>query len=249
MIKQLMIVDVTRMDHGNCCIAGVCPQEGGTMYRLCSPYISQEDVRKYGIKTGSVFAGNFSRKFGLIGPHVEDCDWKLTGRFQDAEPESLYRYFECSAATDLFDGLGVNEKGTAADALVNRGRSITTIRPQSASLQIMSPFEPGGKETLKMNFWVNGKFFRFITVNDFRFYRADGSIDQNVVAEANMMLSAWRNGERELYLRVGLTRLWKEKYWLQVDGLHFFDMRPTGSESAQEVTLMDSCGVVMAKVA
>ena len=221
-MKKLMITDVTRMDHGNCCIAGICHEEGNRLYRLCSPYITQDEARSIPIAVGSVFSGDFTRQNVVSGPHREDCNWNLSYYHGIGTAGELENYFYHSSVVSLEEGLNISEKGTDVTGYAGRGRSIVTIRPETASLHLMSPFAPGERQKLKMHFSLAGIFMQYLPVNDFRFYDVNGAVDTDVVKRAKRCLALWQNGECDFYLRVGLTRPWQGKYWLQVDGLHFF---------------------------
>ena len=221
-MKKLMIVDVTRMDHNNCCIAGVCREEDDKLYRLNSPHISQAVARHVCFETGRVFAGEFTRMPHAPSPHVEDCNWRIISTGELGVDADMKSYLQSSCVSDLEVGLGVTQKGTDVVDYVDRGRSITTIKPLSATLWIDEPFSAEERPKLKMHLSDGGHDFRYITVNDLRFYNNDGTIDSGRVARAQMCLAKWRRGELDLYVRTGLTRSYKGKYWLQVDGLHFF---------------------------
>lgn len=223
MKKTLMITDVTRMGHGNCCIAGICPEEGNRLYRLSAPrYISQAEARNCKIRPGVVFVGTFNRDLAASEPHVEDCCWHIEENRGLGNLNVLRHYLENSCVSDLDSGLGVFEKGTNVSGYVGRGRSIVSVVPEYASLSVRSPFDGGDKETLKMDMWVDGRPFEFLMVNDFRFYNEDGTINMARVNLAQEFLRRWHQGEIDLIVRVGLTRPWKDKFWLQIDGLHFF---------------------------
>lgn len=226
-MKKIMIVDVTRMDHNNCCIAGVCREEGDKLYRLNSPHITQAEARCGCFETGRVFTGEFTRMPYASAPHVEDCNWRIVSTGGLGVDADMKAYLQNSCMSDLDVGLGVTKKGTDTVDYVARGRSITTIKPISASLWIDKPFSAEERSKLKMHLLVGGHDFRYITVNDFRFYNNDGTIDSEMVARAQMCLARWRSGGLDLYVRTGLTRSYQGKYWLQVDGLHFFK-RDTG---------------------
>lgn len=226
-MKKLMIIDVTRMDHSNCCIAGVCRDEGDKLYRLNSPHITQAEARRGCFMSGRVFLGQFIRKPCAVAPHVEDCVWRIVSDGGLGGDSDMKAYFQNSCMLDLEVGLGVTNKGTDIANYVARGRSIATIMPESASLWIDNPFSAGEMSKLKMHLSVGGQDFKYITVNDFRFYNADGTIDNEMVERAQLCLMGWKNGSLELYVRVGLTRPYQGKYWLQVDGLHFLK-RDTG---------------------
>ena len=234
-MKKLMIVDVTRMDHNNCCIAGVCREEGDKLYRLNSPHITQTEARCGGFEIGRVFMGEFTRMPHASSPHVEDCNWRIISTGELGVDADMKSYLQNSCVSDLEIGLGVTKKGTDTVNYVARGRSITTIKPTFASLWIDEPFSAEENPKLKMHLAVGGCSFRYITVNDFRFYINDGTIDAGMVAKAQMCLTKWRNGELDLYVRTGLTRSYQGKYWLQVDGLHFF-RRDTGEYCHQFLT-------------
>ena len=221
-MKKLMIVDVTRMDHNNCCIAGVCREEGDKLYRLNSPHITQAEARRGCYEPGRAFIGQFVRKPCAVAPHVEDCNWLVISAGELGVDTDMKSYLQNSCMSDLEVGLGVTSKGTDIANYIARGRSIATIIPESTRLWIDNPFSAGERSKLKMHLSVGGRDFRYITVNDFRFYNTDGTIDTEMVERAQLCLTGWKNGSLELYARVGLTRPYKGNYWLQVDGLHFF---------------------------
>lgn len=241
-MQRLVIIDVTRMGHGNCCIAGVCRQEDYKLYRLNTPCTSQSYTRENGIEPGAVFVGSFFVKRDVQPPHIEDCQWSLSNREGFATDADFKKCLESGLVSNLREGLGIKGEGTPVENFRSVGRSIVTVRPQSVNrLRIFDPYSEGEgkKQNVKLDFSIipsdqewslnRCESYEFIMVNDFRFYNLDGSINKIVYENAQTCLKNWRNNTLDLYLRVGLTRAFKkkgegevERYWLQVDGLHFF---------------------------
>ena len=236
-MQKLTIIDVTRMDHGNCCIAGICQQEGNRLYRLNTPCTSQSFTREQGIEPGVMFSGSFLAVSNVRPPHIEDCQWHLTQREGFSADADFKKCLESALVDNLKEGLGIERRGTPVENFTSVGRSIVTVKPRFCGMRIG---QWDGKPKLKMDFGIgdNSRFlgsprflYQFCPVNDFRFYNLDNSINGQVVAKAQACLEKWNdgNGMLDLYLRVGLTRPFKKddegevlKYWLQVDGLHFF---------------------------
>lgn len=241
-MQRLVIIDVTRMNHGKCCIAGVCRQEGYRLYRLNRPSISQSYTLEQGIEPGAEFVGSFLGGRDVQPPHIEDCQWSLSNREGFAADADFKNCLESALVSNLREGLGIKGKGTPVENFHSVGRSIVTVRPSSVNqLRIFDPYSEGeGKnQNVKLHFSIiptdqewslnRCESYEFIMVNDFRFFNLDGSINKLVYANALTCLENWRNNTLDLYLRVGLTRAFKKKgeveveqYWLQVDGLHFF---------------------------
>ena len=222
-MRRIMITDVTRMGRGNCCIAGIC-QDDNLLYRLCSPsYISQDVVRRAHLTVGCMYSGEFTRVVNAVSPHVEDCNYHLNTYNGRSEGRAFEYCLESSLATGIEEGLGVAQKGTPVDSFQSTGRSIVTISPTDACLWIDQPSVQGGNPALKMKVVSNNRVFNYIPVNDFRFYTNEGVIDMGKVEMVRVLLEKWRRGQLTMYVRCGLTRQYQGKYWLQVDGLHFFD--------------------------
>lgn len=228
MKKTIVLVDITKLHGGKCCVAGVCREEGGRLYRLSSPYVTREFVNEHGWKVGTELSGVFEKEVNAGKIHCEDSFWNAAETGNVCVGGDLKTIFEGSCVESLRNDLGIVGKGTPVNEFVPHGRSIVTVVPQYISRQICSPFNPGGKPSIKLAFTAGGMNLKYIPITDVRFYHDDGSIDENAVAVAQGHIRAFGRDEEELFVRVGITRAYDPKqqndlkYWTQIDGLHFF---------------------------
>ena len=144
----------------------------------------------------------------------------LCGTCEDGE---LKKIFENSCYPDINSALGVTSKETEAIGFIGVGRSIATVKPSVAKLWYGCD-DKAGRKKVKMIIRINEWESKWLTVNDYRLYNADesASVIESAIDHVKARLLQWQMGFLELYVRIGLTRPYEGKVWLQIDGLHFF---------------------------
>ena len=229
---EIVLTEITKLKKGKCCVAGVCREEGNRLYRLSDPYATHASVIDDKWRVGTELTGVFSYENPNEPIHCEDAHWNAYRTRRIAEGNTLREIFESSCVASLRDGLGVTRRGTPVEELRQnaKGRSIVTIRPNSISLYVKEPSREGLNPSVRVDFSVGTVFVESmasVPVTDIRFFLPDGAIDLSSVEVARNHVGAFLTGEEILYLRVGVGRPFDpdgsgEKYWVQVDGLHFF---------------------------
>lgn len=228
MNKRIVLIDLTKLHGGKCCVAGVCPEEGNQLYRLSSPYVSQEFVNQQGWTVGTELIGTFVRENHKGSAHVEDSRWCACATGRVLSGGELERILRGSCVNSLRDGLGITGKGTPVCDFRPHGRSIVSVSPEFIGLEIVPPYAVGGKPSIRVAFTASGMTLRYIPVTDVRLYHLDGSINYDAVRCFQMHINEFRAGRECLYVRIGITRPFDPKnsnnlqYWTQIDGLHFF---------------------------
>lgn len=229
---KIVLTEITKLHGGKCCVAGVC-REDGKLYRLSDPYVTHESVLINKWRIGSELEGSFVLEHPGELVHCEDSRWsaRRTGRI--AEGGTLKELFECSTVQSLQESLGIVGRGTPVENFHPQGRSIVTIRPERISIARKEPYKDGGKPSVRAEFCCNGVRMWFVPITDIRFFRTDGTINDEAVAVAQKHVEAVSVGQEDVFVRVGVTRPFDPdahgnlRYWVQIDGLHFF-LKNTG---------------------
>lgn len=243
-MMRVVLTEITRLHGGYCCIAGIC-HEDGLLYRLSNPSVMRTQVISNKWRVGTELEGTFVRQ-GQDRVHIEDSRWQASQTGMVAESYHLKFLFEHSVKQSLESSLGITGRGTPVSDIRPQGCSIVTVRPISFDIRIRETRpewnnQPSIRATFKLDNQLSCVDTSNIPVNDIRFFKADGGIDSDAVRCAQRHVESYRRGDEELFIRVGLTRPYAvpgsgevPKYWLQVDGLHFF--RKIGCEYTRDFT-------------
>ncbi len=225
MKRSIIITDLTRFSAGKptVCIAGIDPKTGECIRPM--PYLPFIECERLKMLPGGILVGDFTPTPDRTAPHLEDSrhkDLKFGGACSSAEFRqvldgscfaSLEEGFEC--------GFESGERLLPPDQKVQR--SIITLQVQPTDIEIVeNTYKPGG---IQLNFTDgSGRRRRFFPITDLGFYdyaqrhRESGALDA---------LNEQIAKQETVYLRIGLTRLWrnpngKEGFWMQANGIYTF---------------------------
>lgn len=223
-----LVTDLTRFSAGNpnVCTALLDIETGRCVRPM--PYFTYEVMKKHGILPGALFSGSFQPVKAVTAPHVEDCDFSDLVYHGPASKRQFRDVLDASLTPSVGQGFGVPL--AAGQKVIGEGVgcgcSIITIRVHPAKISV----HPDGynKEKIKASFTDgSGQQFRYMPITDLGFYdysknhRKDGAIE---------IINAHLNSVDEVYLRVGLSRIYdapdgRRGYWIQVNGIYTFPAR------------------------
>lgn len=224
---KIVLTEITKLHGGKCCIAGIC-REDGRLYRLSDPYATHASVLCNKWRVGTELSGTFILEHPTEPVHCEDSKWVASRTGRIAEGDTLRSLFASSTVSSLSESLGIVGRGTPVKNFRPQGRSIVTIQPSFLSIARKEPYREGGKPSVRAEFCCSGTWMKIVPITDIRFFHSDGTINDAAVAVAQRHIEAVRNGEEEVFVRVGVTRPFDPaesgnlRYWVQIDGVHFF---------------------------
>ena len=226
---QIVVTHLTRMKHGNVCVAGVNVEDG-------------EQVRPV-LRLGQLRAGDLAPSGGpfdlatVVGlgpvqpvptlPQAEDHEFKARAvrAVGPVEPRLFWEMLEFLARPSLRtlfgDELRRVGKSAAAVSEVRGVASLGCLRP-SAPPRLYVTTRPDGRRSVRIRL-RDDQLDLYVSVTDLRLYLADGETpDEERVRAINRRME---EGEGVL-LSVGLTRAFASAadrepvHWLQVNNLH-----------------------------
>lgn len=213
---RLIITDLTRFKADDkLCTAGV--SEDGTVVRPL-PYLSSAKCKEFNVLPGGILEGEFTFK-NASRPHVEDADWKnlrYVGRstgdqFRQALESTLYgsisEGFECEVT-----GKGIPERSPPPRSLIT-----IKVRPEQFTV------EKDGYEDNKLRGKLtdaSGLTLSRLSITDvgfFHFAKGHAATEEDLARVSEFIRS-----QKELYVRIGLGRVFKDSYWIQLNGIYTF---------------------------
>ncbi len=230
MKTQLVITDLTRMQHGKVCIAGYDAARQCVRPVLRPPGISEACILDGGRPAAYPFA---VVELGLLErrsepPHTEDCYYDPASlRFLRRVPEHKRRgILEWSLRERVGDLFGQPVLcGPGHYVLEGQGeRSLGTVRPASIAQVYYGEGEEGAWD-YRLAFHDAGELYR-LKIVDLTWHRycdclrGQGREPADIAAELTETLK-----KMEVYLRVGLSRGWRKypgRCYLQITGIHTF---------------------------
>lgn len=232
--KKLIITGITRMNNGHVCVSGVDPKT----WRFIRP------VFPSGLNRDFVMEGNSQviRHFNLVEVEFKEYrpdtefhteDWVINDKFAPR----FVRQLTNREVLAVLNKMAINDLQQAVD----RGdRSLFIVRAQSIGNIWHEQYE---KFKVRVTFVdAAGNLFRRIVVTDLltlAFTRHQIAIGNN--SYSDQLVSRF-NQSRNRFIRIGLTRPWRNERWKQVtalitvpdlfDGLSFVDFeRKAGKTS------------------
>lgn len=220
---RIIITDLTRLENlEKFCSAGVASD--GTVVRPL-PHLPATRCQELNVQPGSVFVGTFEFK-KPDPPHVEDATYTnlmFRGPCTKAEFRSV---LEKSTSPSLSDGFGVEikdfEKCVPLDVIPQR--SLITIKVDPNCFLLAQ--NRHRTERLRSGFVdTAGTKMKDLSVTDRGFF--DYAQKQSDRPQAIFALQQFIRTQQELYLRIGLTRIYRTPdgragWWMQVNGIYAF---------------------------
>jgi len=224
-MTSIIITDLTRFAHGNpsVCVAGIEVKSGKCIRPM--PYLKFEECVELDLFPGSILTGDLTPFPNLKFPHTEDCraiGLKLTGVCTSDE---FRKVLEESCATGVENGFGVSipngERVIREDSAP--ASSIITLRVDSKHIRIADGYKPG---SIRLDFRdsVGREWYNF-PITDLGFF---DYAQRHQKSDAMKALNDKISKQSEVFLRIGLARLWKkppdgpEGFWMQANGIYTF---------------------------
>jgi hypothetical protein len=223
--KDLTILAVTRM-HGGVCTAGI--DDSGKWIRPVRPASEQRSVQQaitdHCLLPIDFFHGGKSHLFSMgvtrfwldahrpVPPHTEDWIIDLTRK-----PQSLKKLSTDEQAAFL--AVHVESDLAALDS--SHGRSLALLRPESFVFSF-GLNRQGEDVVARATFMVGGREMVDVGCTDLRIRALGRKLLQNSNSSESILSDNdfRRRGKRETYLAVGLSRLYNNKHWPIVVGVH-----------------------------
>jgi hypothetical protein len=222
-MRKIIITDLTRFQNADIlCTAGTDLQTGTCVRPM--PYLKTKFCNELGVLPGAILSGDFAKAKDLSGPHQEDTTYstlKVEGpsssaQFKNALEAGLHKSIEQGFEIKLAAG----QKHVPVGHSVLR--SIITLNVNPGSIAVVEDRYKPGKT--KLHFVDgSGREFKFLPITDLGFHKfADTHRAANDLARLNGFI----RGQKVVYLRVGLSRVWNNGttngYWMQVNGVYTF---------------------------
>ncbi|MBK8605030.1 MAG: hypothetical protein IPN87_18895 [Saprospiraceae bacterium] len=217
-MNTIVITDLTRFSEGKTivCIAGIEVTTGECIRPV--PYLEKSTCEKYKILPGTILSGEFSMPSSIEKPHTEDRKYKNMMNNGFCGLAEFRNILERSASNNVHEGfntdLGYSQKKLLED--YEGEKSIITIQLNPKDLSIVK--DKYGKITVHF-MDSSGRSFQYLPITDLGFH--DYAMFKNGIENLDS-LNKFINSQDELFLRIGLTRLYQGYYWMQVNGIYTF---------------------------
>lgn len=224
-VKDVTILALTKM-HGGVCTAGI--DADGRWVRPVRPKQEQrhprEGVSDYTLLPLDFFHGGKSHLVNLgvtrfwfsdaspHPPHIEDWTFDLHHK-----PEHINKLSEDEQAQFLAGHV----EHDLAPLCRRHERSLMLVQPDSFSFSF-GKNQTGEDVSVRASFVVNGESFADVGCTDLRM-RALGRklLEKSAGGKASLTEADFqRQGKQASYLTVGLSRLFQNKHWLILVGVH-----------------------------
>lgn len=225
MSRSIIITDLTRFSAGKptVCIAGIDPDTGECIRPM--PYLSFTECERLQILPGGRLVGNFTPSPHRSQPHMEDCQHSNLQFRGPCTADEFRGILERSCVVSLAEGFGYEfpDGDRCLPAGHSPGRSIVTLRASPNQVRILeNDFQPG---SIRLHFTDgSGRGWRYFPITDLGFFDYAQRHRQSGALEA---LNAEIASQEDVFLRVGLSRVWQKPYgekgyWMQVNGIYTF---------------------------
>jgi ATP-dependent DNA helicase RecQ len=228
-IKRLIITDLSRMGGNRVCIFGI--DENKQHIRPVLPY-SMVNERYLFDKSGKLIIKPFAEiEFGFLHlkpspPHTEDFEIdtnyepKLIRNLSENESKMFLEKILDEFVKEIF---GATIHGNRYICPEEGERSLGTVKAMEI-LSVNYSMEESGKYKYRITFSdMSGEIYDLpVTDCAFRKYcdaqRIQVGKDMDSISDELQQ----RLNDSDVYLRVGLTRVFEDKHWLQISGVHVF---------------------------
>lgn len=233
---KIVIVHLTRMQKGYCCVAGMDVKTGAHVRCVC-------DEGRLPVEVLSTHGGPFdmARVVELAGathaperPHMEDHVIRLDGvkSIPNVSADWFWEFLVdwSDRALQAAFGRELQQIGPRSCAIVEGfGRaSLGLLRPRQRPELTIKEGEAGDQVRMKLD---DGQLRVSVSVTDVRMYERDHVTPDRAITEA--VAGAIERGV-DFVLSVGLTRSFAGYHWLQVNNIHL-ESDPTWRLGARPV--------------
>ncbi|CAK8716969.1 hypothetical protein GCAAIG_06380 [Candidatus Electronema halotolerans] len=218
---RIIITDLTKFNKKDIvCIAGINPKTNECIRPR--PYIAKKDCQKRNILPGAIIEGKFT-SYPYTAPHTEDRNRSLLTFRGPCSSEEFKHLLKNTSIDSVEEGFGIQFADGQKYIPHNNPPDLSIITLTLYPDQLYMVKDKYNK--LRVNFTQHSKEFSFLSVTDLRFcnYAERNLIDDNLYELNNFI-----HTQQEIYLRLGLSRLYKNEkdgrsgFWLQVNGIYTF---------------------------
>jgi hypothetical protein len=240
-IKRIVITDLSRMKGDRVCIFGFDDKK--RHIRPVIPHIGINEGYIFDTENKQIIKPFAEVEFDFIRPLPEpphNEDWEINTGYK---PKRIRNLSENESKRFLEEVLDDSVNAIFEDSIQNHrylitggSRSIGTIRVKEV-ISVNYSIKQGDNYEYRITFSdMNGDVYNNLPITDlaFRKHCDDQRFQGKNIDQINHDLKEIFN-QCDLFLRIGLSRLFHEKYWLLVSGVHSFpDYREKESENKVE---------------
>ncbi len=216
---EIIVTDLTKFKGDAIrCVAGIDPISGKCVRPL--PYFRAIECQDRQILPGVRLSGDFMPDSRARKPHIEDHVYQRVSKKSPVSLDSFRSALKNALYDTIEDGFEVELSGEAKHITISQqpARSIITLRP--GQLQVISS-QFGLKVTFSDG---SGKYFNYLSVTDLGL---NDYVQEMNPDEAVALMNIFFQSQRELFLRIGLSRQYRSSdgrdgFWLQVNGIYSF---------------------------
>jgi hypothetical protein len=226
---KIIVTDITRFsDPEIVCLAGINPETGQCIRPLRDSkpgYFRFDSIKKRKVLPGTLLELDLIPAKIIQLPHIEDYLFSGTATVEPQVSSDEFRsILENSAATTLREGFGKSPEDRCFPEGSDLRGSIITLKVAPKQFSIA---RDGFKANKFKAFFTDAEGFalRFVPVSDLGF--SDHIAAISAKDPEFVTLNSFINSQKELYLRVGLSRAYtspngKRGCWIQLNGIYTF---------------------------
>jgi len=208
-MKTIVVTEITRFKNTDIyCLAGI-DLETGKCIRP-KPYLKREFIEKNNIKVGDKLVGYF-QELKSEKPHVEDSLFRNVKKIEGVSLKEFYEILENDSVSSVKDGFNVDIEGKKILEGNEPEKSIITLKISSELLDVVR--DDYGKIRVNVED-MDGGIYPSLALTELKNYKKITKYGSVEYINAEILASDY------VYLRIGISRLYKEAYWLQVNGIY-----------------------------
>lgn len=227
MWQDILITDLTQMGGEHLCMAGMARDWSVVRPVPAEGYLTARHLihPTFVVRPGSVVSLFCRSRKSTTPPHVEDVRWDMDNGLKfvrQLEADSWWHVLERLASPSveaIFETRFARNKHILPD---QAARSLGTLKPTALTGLEFRAVPRDDRSTLYLDFIDgDGEQYAKIPVNDLTlraYVLAEIRAGKTPQAICAALLSAWEG--RTIWLRLGLTRPWEGRCWLQVNGIY-----------------------------
>ncbi len=233
MWQEILITEVTHMREDRVCIAGI-NHEGVVVRPLfCYPYLVRQDDLFLAdgsvIRPRTVLRMNLEPMTGCEKPHTEDYLWSDVAqtRLLRWANDAVWKQFLIRTSAKSVEAVFETEILKHRTVRPGTGeRSLGTVKPKTVFDFCFRLIEREGQERrdYRLSFYdAADECYAAVKINDLSLQAyADHLLRQGQTLEAVSATIQKQLKQRDLWLRLGLTRPFEGHCWLQITGIYTF---------------------------
>lgn len=217
-MSEYIITDLTRFSNPRIVCIGVIELESGQCYRP-TPHVSSKWVDECNLQPGDVLEGQLTLDDEAKKPHYEDADWTELEYVWTATSDLFRKVLRKSLSDSVTEGFDADvwyNRFLPADS--DAKCSLITISVNPSKLKLST--DEKNAQRIRASFVDgSGRSYKTLPITDrgFPSYGYDSEAKRTLPTLNRLVRS-----QDEVFLRLGVTRKWQSKYWIQVNGIYMF---------------------------